>query len=280
VDPSRVRSTQILAIRAEPPESTPGEGRVQFTALVAVPDGTTAAPLTWTFCAQPRAPADPTETSARCLLDGPHQIPFGAQGTAVVATLPADACGTVGPEAPTIGPTGASRRAPDPDATGGYYLPVRATLDAAGLHEVAFARLRIRCARPDVSTELAREFAARSAPNHNPIIAALAPGISSASRPGHVELTITLTADSAERYVRIDAFGAQIVDDVEHLSVSWFTTAGSFTHARTSLAGGTTSSSNELSIAADAPGTALVWVVVRDGRGGVAYQELAMPVAP
>ena len=277
LDDTRVRAPRILTVRAEPPESAPGEGAVRFTALVAGPDGTiVTTAFGWAFCSLPRAPTDPTDTSARCLLDGPSLLPIAPRETSVVATIPADACQTVGPETPPIGLTGAPRRAPDPDVTGGYYLPVRATLDEAGAHDVAFARHRIRCARPDVPTDVTRAYAARYAPNRNPVIATLTSAASPSTRGRRVRIAVTVTEASAERYVRIDPFGTEIVDDVEHLDIAWFTNAGSFPQARTAIPAGGATSANELAVAPDAPDRAVVWVVVHDGRGGITFAELTL----
>lgn len=268
-EPTRIASVQLLAVRADPPETTPGDGPTRFTALVASPDGAvTQATVRWAFCALPRSPLDTTATPAGCLDDGPALSALAADGLAVTGAIPGDACRTVGPELPPLGGSTRAQRPPDPDVTGGYYLPLRVTLDEPGAYEVAFARLRIACARPDVPSDVARAFALRNTPNRNPEIVSL-------TRDG-ATFTVTVTPASVERYPRIERDGARVVDDDEHLAVSWFTNAGRFAHARDGIERGATQATNTLTVDEGAR-RATVWAVVRDGRGGVAFAVWEAP---
>ncbi len=272
---SRITAPTVLAVRAEPPEAAPGAGVVRLVALVAGPAGTVVdAPVQWAFCAVPRAPTDATEIPARCLGDDPAVTSIAASGASIAVAVPSDACRTTGPETPPLGATGALARPPDPDGTGGYYLATRLTLGA----DVAFAWYRLRCARPDVPTDVARAFDARWAPNQNPVLDGV-DASPSVSPPGAlVTVTARVRPGSAEAYGRIDVRGQAVVDDVERVDVAWASNAGSFATARTALDTATSMSTNTLRLDADAPERAVVWVVVRDGRGGVGFAEAAITV--
>lgn len=253
-DPTQITSPRLVSVRADPPEAAPGE-RVRLDALVAAPAGSPAGVVRWAVCLRARAPTDPTVVPAGC---DEGATALGLEGEAVETTLPAEACRVAGPEAP------AGTRAPDPDGTGGYYLTYRVTLDTADDRDLAFARVRLRCVRPDLPTDLARALATRDARNRNPEIAAvaLAP-----------DGTVTARAGEAERYARVSPRGDAWIEETEALEAWWFTDVGALRSPRAAVTDGRATGA----LARDGARGGSLWVVVRDGRGGVAHGRWAVP---
>ena len=121
---------------------------------------------------------------------------------------------------------------------------------------------------------------ARNAANRNPAVAGVTydagvepwprltlPGAPTptALRPGaHVELLPDTTGDDVERYLQIDASGAIITEKDEDRAWSWFSTGGKLKYDHTTRA------DEKLEFKPGA-GPALMWLVVRDLRGGLAW---------
>src|SRR5262249_28756188 len=144
----------------------------------------------------------------------------------------------------------------DPDATGGFYQPVR--VDWSG--QTSFAFVRLRCGAGRVATDVALEFAARYVPNQNPqpIDLTLDQG----------RLAVRWPAGAREPFVRVDPAFERVVEDVEAITVSWLVTAGSVATAR--VAGGEEGAEVEWLDSAGAS----AFAVVRDSRGGAAVLVL------
>jgi hypothetical protein len=283
----------VIAVRADPAEAPPS-AQVALRALVATPLGAVDdAPLDWQLCLAPRGPDESTSVAALCLTsatlpDGTAAlVPVAGSGhLAITATVPADACARVGPQAPRgIGDAG-SQRPPDPDATGGYQLPVRIALGDA----VAFARLRLRCDLPDVGIDVAREYQARYRANQNPALDGLYQGDSALPRLGSgaasvvetrsVELVAAVAHDAAETYVLVDPDTRRLTERTEALEVAWFTNGGSFAHDRTTP-GSNGRAANTLRIDAGRTEPVTVWLVLRDERGGTDSAVYALqPTGP
>lgn len=293
---SRVDAPRVIAVRAEPPEATPGEDEVTWTAVVAGPDGTaTQARIDWAFCTRPRAPTDATVVSPSCAEGGPWLVGLGPAGLAARARVPADACRLVGPEAPPLGPDRRPQRAPDPDVTGGYYLPVRLAFDDLGVYSLDYARLRLRCARPDLPTDVARELGARHRPNRNPGLLGLTlrvgdaevelPAEGAAAGPSvragdRATLVARWAEEAAEAYVRASFDGRRVEEAREALELTWFAAGGSFERAHTSAAPPVARSANLLEVESGRAAPLVVWVVLRDGRGGTDVRSYRLGVAP
>jgi hypothetical protein len=83
----------------------------------------------------------------------------------------------------------------------------------------------------------------------------------------------------AERYVLLDPMSGNLVDRREAMAVAWFATGGAFDVDRSGRSNDDleTTSDNGWS-APDTPGTVVMWVVLRDERGGVGWQQYAIDV--
>ena len=78
-------------------------------------------------------------------------------------------------------------------------------------------------------------------------------------------------------YVVYDSAAVRLSERTEQLRVSWYATAGSFSsESREALAG--ESSSTTQFRAPDRGGPVELWAVLRDDRGGVAWQSLTLTV--
>jgi hypothetical protein len=314
-DASRVRSTRVLAVRAEPAEPAPGEA-VTLRALVASPDGTVGEPsLRWAFCTARRALATPGPVYPACLEESdPALVPVGT-GASAGGALPTDACRLFGAEPPDDR-QGAGGRPVDPDVTGGFYLPVQARL--TGSAPTVF-QARIGCRPGGLSQVEAAELTRRSRRNENPSVASLRAivggrtiaveeGATVAVTPGATvrfvlgwaecpasarcgdgvcgedetragcaeDCTTPRGCTGAEGYARFDPATRSVVTTREVLRASWFATEGSFATPRTGSEA-TEQSANEWTAPATA-GTARGWVVLRDDRGGADWRTFRVRV--
>ena len=243
--PALLESPRLIAVLVEPPEAAPGE-RVSLRAVAAGPAGLVpATEARWSLCTAPVPPTETGSVSSACLGD---LSAAGPDGETLTVAVPANACALFGPETPP-----GDFRPRDPDATGGFYQPVR--VDWSG--QIAFAFVRLRCGAGRVATDVALEFLARYTPNQNP-------------RPidlvaGPERLVVRWPAGTREPFVRVDPEAQRVVDDVEAITVSWFVTAGPVATAR--VAGGEEGAEVER---LDPAGAAVAFAVVRDSRGGAA----------
>ncbi|HSO41021.1 MAG TPA: hypothetical protein VLT33_51200, partial [Labilithrix sp.] len=141
---SLVDRPQVLAVSIDPPEAKPGEP-VTATLLVASPSGPVEnAAASWAFCATPKLLTENGSVSAACLAAG--VVPIGDAPGGVSAVLPETGCFDFGPETQS-----ADVRPRDADVTGGYFLPLRARVAAAGSPEplTAFGFARLTCNLPN-----------------------------------------------------------------------------------------------------------------------------------
>lgn len=261
---SLVDGDEILAVRAEPAEARPGEP-VTFSLLVASPTGTVAGrPVAWAFCATPKRLGENGAVSAACAGDGVTPVDV-ARGD-VTTAVPEGACFDFGPETRS-----ADLRPRDPDVTGGYYAPIRASVAGPAGGLVAFGFARLRCNLAGAPAEIARDFAARYAPNRNPTITAFDAPIEAA--PGaRVTARVSWRPEDAETYLRFDPSGPALLTERESLRVSWHTTGGAFDSDRTGRGEAEAETSTESGWTAPAaPGVVHLWAVLRDARGGVAW---------
>ena len=261
-----VREPRVLAIVAEPPEADP-EGDVALTALVAGPSGPLAEVPAWSLCDAPKPPTEDNAISDACLGDA-SLVPIGT-GATVTSTIPMDACLNYGPDVAS-----ARFRPRDPDPTGGYYQPVRA--DIAGL-DLAFGFPRITCDLAAAPGDLAEQYKQMYVANVNPTLDPVA------LDPVAAGATITLTAGwpaaAAESYLYFDPESQMLVTRRESMLLSWFATGGSL--AVDASAVDETDPSTSVSTtwhAPSTPGPAWLWLVLRDSRGGIATQTIAVTV--
>ncbi|MFO0684755.1 MAG: hypothetical protein U0234_22045 [Sandaracinus sp.] len=83
----------------------------------------------------------------------------------------------------------------------------------------------------------------------------------------------------AERYVRFDRGAGAVVVQRESIRVSWLATAGRYDELRTGRAADdATPSTENVWHAPDTPGTATLWLVLRDDREGVSWAEVPIVI--
>jgi hypothetical protein len=88
-----------------------------------------------------------------------------------------------------------------------------------------------------------------------------------------------LGCTGAERYVVYDTASASLVDQREGISVSWFATGGVFDSDATGRAGNDTQTTSDNGWQAPAQaGPVILWIVLRDDRGGVGWQTYDIEV--
>jgi hypothetical protein len=275
---SFIDAPRVLAVRANPPESRPAEAPIAFDALLVDVDGRVAAPdVGWAICNEPHPPAESNVVSSDCLA-----IPDEAAGETFTAPLPADACTNFGPLTSKPG-----ARPADPDTTGGYFQPVRATWHSGAGDLVTFALTRILCPLGAIaSNDVAGEYANEYHPNVNPTLGTVVLDPDGAQTPiftpGETSETATVPAgtlvsfearwdaDIQETFKVYDLTTHVLVDQTESLRLSWFATGGVFEHERTGRSAdevGMTFTRN-LWRAPTTPGPIHVWMVLRDSRGG------------
>ena len=277
--PSLIDAPRILAVRATPAEARPGAG-VVVEALLVDPSGpVTATAPGWAFCVKPRPAADYNTISAKCLEEvAPHLRPFssGADPLRAMATLPLEGCALFGSEPLPPAQDEPPVRPADPDPTGGYYQPVRVSWAGGG--PVAFGQVRLQCALPQASANVAQAFRDRYVANHNPILLALelADGATTVAPRAAVRLVGRWDAAEAEAYVAYDLRTSALQDRVEGLRISWFATGGQL-DADTGLSADGVSAEVGW-IAPAEPGLHHLWAVLRDDRGGMSWRHLALEV--
>lgn len=264
---SLITETTILAVRGEPPDVNPGEP-VHFEVLVATPEGPMTAPIArWDYCASAKRLTENGSVSAACFQDS-GVIPVAAGPAAVDASIPANACNVFGPRT-----LKQDERPRDPDITGGYYQPIRVI--AGG--KVGFGFERVRCGAPLSPVLVVDEFGKRYRPNRNPTLDPIA--LPSAARGERVVLRATWPADAPETFPVYDIATKVLVDHRESMRVSWFATAGTFDADRTGRGEAETELFTENGwTAPDAAQTVHFYVVLRDPRGGTAFQTFRTDV--
>jgi hypothetical protein len=264
-----ITSPRILAVRADPAEAPPGT-TVTFTALVASAGGTvTDAPISWSFCTAPDPLTEDNVVSNACLASS--SLVMAGRGPSVTATTPSSGCSIFGPDT-----TSTTSRPRDPDATGGYYQPLR--LQLAGTDD-AFELARIRCDLANADATAARAFAAEYTPNQNPSLLTLsataggAPVSLSAIPSGtRVVLEASWPASAVETFAYYDPSSQAVTMQRESMQVAWYSTGGALdTGATGRSSSDMATTSDDGWVAPETSGTVVLWVVLRDSRGGVAF---------
>ena len=259
-----VDEPRVLAIISEPAEAKPGD-TASYRALVASPDGPIVTPPAWAYCRAPKPPTEDNVVSTGCL-DAGQLLALGSGDTAT-GVLPLDGCLRYGPDVPPGG-----FRPRDPDPSGGYYQPVRLDVEAL----LAFGNTRITCNLPTAPTELARRYSLEYVANKNP---ALLP-IDLARVPANsdVMLVAEWPDDAVETFLYFDARTQLLVDRREAMRVSWFATGGSLPVDASAVAEDETATRVQTTWHTPGPGHAVLWVVLRDSRGGIATQTIEVTI--
>ena len=186
-EPALVTEPRIIALTANPPEAAPGV-TVRLTAVAATPEGPAALPVEWSFCRTPKPLAENGAVHSVCVTD--ILPPVAPPGPAVEAPLPAEGCRLFGPETPPRSGDDPLPRPRDPNSTGGYYQPVR----ASGVGEVTFASVRLLRDLSSALIEVAVDLRQRYRRNENPPVPEVVASVDGApvpldalppGRPGH-----------------------------------------------------------------------------------------------
>src|SRR5204862_3986795 len=116
------------------------------------------------YCHTPKPPAEANAVSPACL-DTPDDA---GPAPTFTAPLPSDGCMTFGPQPPPVQPGQPMIRPRDPDATGGFYQPVRVTLNTDTGSDVAFELERISCMLANAPIDVTRTYNTTYTKNINP----------------------------------------------------------------------------------------------------------------
>ena len=266
--PSEVIDLRTLAIQADPPEILLGSGpaEVLVDALVVDPRGPDReVTARWRACG--------TTTERRC-----DEAAFVADLGSGAATLP-----TVRATVPiTAELIEAARRADLLQGFGGFVLYAELTLDEGEPdEEVAFKQIVVQPALPDGTT-----------PNQNPSVPGLlrddAPWAEDevpVVAPGdEVAIEPTAPEGDAESY-SVFRFDLQTEDLTEYLGYRFFATAGTWNREQTGGQPNAIATETTLASRWTAPEEppedgepVRLWVVARDGRGGLSWTERRIEV--
>ena len=287
---SIVSTTRVIGVRADPAEGAP-MAAVAYTALVVDATGTLSeAPLDWAFCNEAKPLSELEPVSPDCLTLSASFIQEIGDGTAVMATLPTDACQTFGPETPAPMMGQPSPRPVDPDSTGGYYQPLRLALGGTSPVAYTLAQTRLTCGIAGATSEQIGQFAMEYRANTNPAVDSLvlnAAPLTTVAAGTHVTLHAawadctgaTTACTGSEPYVVFDVASRTISPVREALEIAWFATAGSFDidHTGRTATDATTYSENGWTTPSTS-GAVTLWVVLRDDRGGIGWQQYSVMV--
>lgn len=255
---------RVLAIQSAPAEAKPGAA-VTYRALISAPEGPVPDAPTWAFCLAPKPPTEDNAVSTACLGDD-SLMELGAT-TEVMGMLPMDGCSLFGPNVPPGG-----FRPRDADATGGYYQPVRVDV----VDEVAFGFSRITCPLPNTTSDIARKYMLEYVANENPTLDPIT--LASVPADADVSLTASWPAESVESFLYYDPLAQKLVTRREAMRVSWFATGGSLAVDASAVGEDVTATNVSTIWHTPATGDAWLWFVLRDSRGGIAWQQLHVQV--
>jgi hypothetical protein len=304
---SLVTSLRILAVSETPAEAAPG-AMVGYAALLVDGSGERpdlAAKIDWAFCNQPKPLSELADVTSACFTYGQPYLTEVGTAASLSSALPQGACALFGPDVPPAMMGMPAGRPADPDPTGGYYQPMRLILqteDPPGtpVTVLGAGESRIICGLPGVGSDTLAMFKMAYKPNQNPELAGVTAGGTtlapddgqSPGLPVSAGTKITLTASwpscpapamhgcGAEDYAYYDPQMQLVTMRREALTVSWFTTAGSFDADRTGVADDDMAASADngwTAPNASTPGV-LLWVVLRDDRGGVTWKRYRIDV--
>jgi hypothetical protein len=289
-----VSSARVLAVRADPPEALPG-AKVTLTSLYVDLNGTvTSGPFDWAFCEDRNPLANLGPVSATCATRGEASFLELGRAQSVTAALPLDACRVFGPDVPSALPNEPPGRPVDPDATGGYYQPVRLL---AG-EEIAIGLVRATCDVPGASPDQIADLSAHDHANANPAIDTLSDptlgtlvlagaGTNTVAPSQHLALRARWAAcdplapscSGAEGYAFLDPQTHQVVHAREQIRVSWSATGGALDDDTTGRdATDATPYSDDGWTAPATTGSQGLWVVIRDDRGGIGWRSFSIDV--
>lgn len=305
---SRVVSPRVIAVSATPAEVAPGKA---FTLDSLRVDGSGDAPsqrLTWAICTERKPLTELGAANPRCI-DPDRAATIGLRsGASTEGVVPEDACRLFGPLAPEPKPGEPSGRPVDPDATGGYFLPIQ-LIDRDAGQSPSLVFLRISCGLGGVTPDVSAEYGRRYKANENPAISKL----TIVRDDGEIELarvaqnspatdaTVVEVSPStrvilratwasscvegepctgAERYVWLDPTSRQLTSRRESIRASWFSTAGELDVDRTGRDESDLASTTDNGFVTPSnEGDVHVWLVLRDDRGGSSFTRHVIRVS-
>jgi hypothetical protein len=303
-DTSTVTAPRLLAVQATPAEAAPG-GDFAMTALYVGPEGVQdPSSIAWSICLLQKPLGDPDPIAPGCFADASSGLsPLGTGGSASGA-VPSNACELFGPESPPPAPGQPAARPTDPDATGGFYLPVSVESDG---DQWSAALERIACQPAGVTQAVFTAFSNGYVLNQNPTVASLArvdadggmtaiapdaPGAGpaltvSAGQRAALEVawpacpSVPAACGGAETYLYVDLTSKLIATGRESIVASWYATAGTFDRDRMGRDGSDPATTADNGWTAPmSPGPVHLWLVLRDGRGGVGWGSYTVTVGP
>jgi hypothetical protein len=286
---------------------------VTYDLLAVDASGTTAAPpASWAVCKEPRPPSESNAVSTACL-GIPDQAGPAPSFTAPITAANRDdptttgACSIFGPLRPPLDPNARPR---DPDVTGGFFEPVRATLPGPGDSLLrAFDLERIQCRLANAPIDIAGQFnnpydpvsnPNGYSPNQNPVLAqltfAVAGGAAAVLSPivagmpapapavvplgAQVTFEASWSAEAAETFPVYDIRTVTLSPQREAMRVSWFATDGAFDHDVSGRAADDQGlTTDNVWVAPATAGAVHLWLVLRDSRGGVDFAEFELNVS-
>ena len=205
-----------------------------------------------------------------------------------------------GPNRPEPKPGELPGRPVDPDTTGGYYQPTAAEIDGV----LALGSVRLSCGLVGAPRPALLEYNERYRANLNPRIAGVELGAGGllltpleAEQPAAPVPTVAAgssvplrvfwedcgasEACGAEPYVSFDAEAGALVERRESLRVAWYASGGKFElelTGREEQDPGTDSQNTWF--APTEPGEHVLWLVLRDSRGGSSWHTYRAMVTP
>jgi hypothetical protein len=241
---SFVAGLRVLGIKAEPPQIAPGAGTTVAVLAVDTDGGTPTA--SWNQCTLPPLPGQTVNTACVDGSAGADLQPIG-DGLTIPFTMPQVTAASLGA----------------PDATGGVYLPLVASVDASQQSVTAVYRLRLADAAPANANPTISGVFSVDAAGAMSALDATAPTLVHSGDA--LSLTVTLAPDSAQVYTAADG-----TVTTETLTTSWFCTAGALSFEKTSA----TQPVTVLHLDQRLPSAGAqidLYAVARDERGGTDF---------
>lgn len=322
--PSEITSTRLLAVRADPAEAAPG-GSVRLSALVAGPSGAVATPeLDWGFCVERKPLAAPGMVAPACTRRSvdPQSVLDLGWGPEATGTVPLSACEIFGPKPPPAKAGEPAYRAADPDASGGYFQPIRLAAPAIDDGEPGFGAVRLSCGLGAVTLDQGVEYRSRYHANTHPAVDAVSLvfdgqettldpnqpltvpagsaialrarwvdcpmespcgdgfcGVKETDKSCPADCSPNLGCSGSEAYLYFDPDRRVLREGREALRISWFVTGGTLARDRTGRTADDPATFTENTWTTPAlGGSAFLWLVIRDERGGVGWNAFSFQV--
>jgi hypothetical protein len=170
VDESKLDAPRVLAVRAEPAEAREGE-RVTYTALLANAAGRLdKGVLAWFQCGARLPLSELAPISSVCLDPTSEENHKFGEGLSASVSMPPDACALFGPNPPAAKQGEDPGRAVDPDATGGYKVPILVGVRNDARESLVVYEQRLSCNLGSAPPAVSAALRTRYRNNENPEI--------------------------------------------------------------------------------------------------------------